>query len=128
MYELRVERTFRARHALVIQGDREAPHEHDWHVTLVVRGDELDPDGMLCDFHDLERALDETIRPLRGADLNRAAPFERSNPSAELVARHIADAVAVALGDTAHVDRVTVTEAPGCAATYVMGSRHQGKE
>ena len=119
MYELRVERAFRARHALVIQGAREAPHEHDWHVTLVVIGAALDDDGMLCDFHDLEQALDETIRPLRGVNLNHVAPFDESNPSAELVARHIAETISARLGESARVDRVTVTEAPGCAATYV---------
>jgi 6-pyruvoyltetrahydropterin/6-carboxytetrahydropterin synthase len=120
MYELRVERTFRAGHALVIQGAREAPHEHDWHVTLVVNGATLDDDGLLCDFHDLERALEETIQPLRGVNLNHVSPFDESNPSAELVAKHLAESVAARLGDAAQVDRVTVTEAPGCAATYVL--------
>ncbi len=118
MYELSVEREFHAFHALVIQGEREASHDHIWRVTLFVRGEQLDDDGLLCDFHDLERALDAVLAPFHDADLNVTPPFDQNNPTADCVARHIGEAVAIRIEGKARVDRVSVTEAPGCAATY----------
>jgi 6-pyruvoyltetrahydropterin/6-carboxytetrahydropterin synthase len=118
MYEISVERVFSAAHALILRGEREPVHGHDWQVTVVLAGDTLDADGLLCDFHAVERALDEVIAPFHNADLNATPPFDAVNPSAENVARFIADALADRLGDAATVSRVLVTEAPGCTATY----------
>lgn len=125
VFELSVQREFRASHALLIGGEREKPHEHDWGITLVVAGASLDEDGLLCDFHDLETSLDEVIKPFRDADLNQTRPFDRFNPTAEAVAKYIAESVSGRLGDTVHVDRVSVIEAPGCQATYFMPPTHR---
>lgn len=110
---------------MLIGGEREKPHEHDWGITLVVAGASLDEDGLLCDFHDLETSLDEVIKPFRDADLNQTRPFDRFNPTAEAVAKYIAESVSGRLGDTVHVDRVSVIEAPGCQATYFMPPTHR---
>lgn len=125
MFELSVQRVFHASHALLIGGEREESHAHDWRVTLVVAGDSLDSDGLLCDFHDLESALDEVIESFQDADLNQTRPFDRINPTAEAVARYIAESVSSRLGDEVHVDRVSVIEAPGCQATYFLESPHR---
>lgn len=117
-FELSVETTFTASHAIVMRGERETPHAHDWRVTLTVRGDALDADGLLCDFHEIERALRAVVGPWHGGDLNRSPPFDRLNPTAELVARHIACSVQTRLPTGIQVGSVRVTEAPGCAATY----------
>lgn len=118
MYELSVEREFCAAHAIIIKGACETPHGHNWRVKVFVQGPRLDADGMLCDFHMIERSLDEVTGRLNNADLNRTAPFDRVNPTAEQVARHIAVSVAAALPADVRLSRVRVTEAPGCAATY----------
>ena len=117
MYELSVRRRFTATHSITIAGVPETPHEHDWGVELVVAGRSLDADGLLCDFHDLERGLDEIVAAFRDRDLNATPPFDRINPTAEHVAKHIADALELPDGVT--LSRVTVTEAPGCDASYV---------
>jgi 6-pyruvoyltetrahydropterin/6-carboxytetrahydropterin synthase len=118
-YELTVEREFCAAHALVIAGQREAVHGHNWRVTLVVRGEQLDADGLLCDFHQLERELDAVLAPFENADLNDTPPFDERNPTAEHVAHHIAEQMQRRLSAaSAHVASVSVTEAPGCRATY----------
>src|SRR5690606_16287926 len=57
MFEISVQRTFSAAHAIVVRGRREPLHGHDWRVTIVVAGNDLDADGLLCDFHALEAAL-----------------------------------------------------------------------
>ncbi len=119
MFEISVQRTFSAAHALVVRGVRETLHGHDWRLTAVVAGDSLDEDGLLCDFHAIEAALDEVIAPLRNANLNEVGPFRNVNPSAEQVARHVAQRLAASLPPDVRLSRVSVTEAPGCEATYV---------
>jgi 6-pyruvoyltetrahydropterin/6-carboxytetrahydropterin synthase len=119
VYQLEVERTFCAAHALVIGGEREPVHGHNWTVTVTVRGERLDDDGLLCDFHLVEVRLDRTLSALHNRNLNDVPPFDRLNPTAELVARHIADSLADALPEGVRLASCSVTEAPGCRATYV---------
>ena len=121
MYEITIERDFHADHALTIAGRTEPTHGHDWHVSVVVRGAELDEDGLLLDFHLLEQRLDRILSSLRDRELNRTGPFARINPTAEQIARHLADTLAPALPGGIRLSRVDVTEAPGCTATYQPG-------
>lgn len=121
MFELTIESEFCAAHALSIGGVREPVHGHNWHVTVTLAGQTLDSDGLLCDFHTVKDSLDEVIAPLNNADLNACAPFLKTNPSAEHVARHIARELShrlAPLAPMARVSAVRVTEAPGCAATF----------
>lgn len=119
MFELSVQRVFSAAHALLLGGQREPLHGHDWRLTVVVAGDQLDGDGLLCDFHALEAAVDGVIAPFRNANLNEAAAFAQTSPSAERVALHIAGRLAEKLPSGVKLRRVSVTEAPGCEATYL---------
>lgn len=127
MYELTVESEFCAAHALVIGGEREVVHGHNWHVTVCVAGPALDGDGLLCDFHQVEKVLGEVIGPFRNANLNLVPPFDRENPSAENVARHVGVELSLRLGPAlpphAGVAWVRVTEATGCAATFRLANR-----
>jgi len=118
MYELTVSREFCAAHAIRIGDHLEPVHGHNWRVILTVAGATLDTNGVVCDFHLLERALDAVIRPFHNADLNAMPPFHSLNPTAENVARFIADAVTKALPRGVRLRSVAVTEAPGCVATY----------
>jgi 6-pyruvoyltetrahydropterin/6-carboxytetrahydropterin synthase len=122
MFEITVQAEFAAAHALVIAGVHEPIHGHNWHVTVTVAGEKLDSDGLLCDFHTIQDVLSEIIRPYHNANLNDCPPFTQVNPSAEQVARHIAEALSERLGESlsphAEISSVRVTEAPGCAATY----------
>jgi len=117
-FEIEVETAFSAAHALRFRGDREPLHGHDFRVTVTIGGGELDADGLLFDFHEVERHLGEIVAPFRNRDLNVTPPFDRINPSAEEIARHIAVRLAGRLPAPARVERVRVTEAPGCAATF----------
>ncbi len=120
MYELTVETEFCAAHAIVIGGVREPLHGHNWRVTASIEGPALDADGLLCDFHAVEHALRSITTIFANTDLNAAPPFDSLNPTAEHVARHIAERLAGALDlpTGARVSAVRVTEASGCAATY----------
>ena len=124
MFELSVEREFCAAHAIIINGHREPVHGHNWRVRIVVQGDELDSNGLLCDFHLIERELDRIIKPFHNNDLNAVPPFDRINPTAEHVARHIAETLQPKLPRQVTLTRASVTEAPGCIATFWT---HQGR-
>ncbi len=117
MFELSVEREFLATHAITIGGVPEALHEHSWRVAVVVYGDSLDADGLLCDFHEIERAIDAVIDPFRDGDLNEIPPFNHLNPTAENLAKHISELLEVPAG--IQLRSVSVTEAPGCVATWM---------
>jgi 6-pyruvoyltetrahydropterin/6-carboxytetrahydropterin synthase len=122
MFEVSVESEFCAAHAILIAGVREPNHGHNWRVTVTVRGESLDGEGLLCDFHAVESVLSEVIRPFQNSDLNQTPPFTDVNPTAEHVARHIGvemnQRLRTSFARGASVYSVRVTEARGCAATY----------
>lgn len=123
MFEIAVEITFTAAHALTIAGLREPVHNHEWRVRAVLAGDDLDDDGLVCDFHELEAALRAIVAPWRDRCLNDVEPFRRVNPSAERVAERIAEELRHWLAEStqvrARVARVAVAEAPGCEAICI---------
>lgn len=121
-YTITVTHEFCAAHTLTIAGFREPVHGHNFVTTATIVGDTLDDDGLLCDFHTVHDILVEICNPFTNQNLNEIAPFDTLNPSAELIARHIADELAAriddALAPSARVHSVSITEAPGCLATY----------
>ncbi len=122
MFSISVQDEFCAAHALTIAGAAEPVHGHNFHVVLTLEGPDLDDDGLLCDFHTIEASLRDLLDPFRNADLARCPPFDSINPSAECIARYIAQAmhqrVGASLAPLARIASVSVTEAPGCCATY----------
>lgn|SRR5690606_7961978 len=118
MFELTIEGEFCAAHAIVIRGEREPMHGHNWHVTLSVAGDALDEDGLLCDFHVVEQSLRDVIGQFHNRSLNETPPFDRVNPTAERVAEHIGRTVGATLPAGVRMVSCRVTEAPGCAAVW----------
>lgn len=126
MYRIAVRTTFSAAHALTIQGATEPIHGHDWTVTATLEGPSLDADGLLCDFHTVEATLREIVAPFANNNFNAVPPFDTTNPSAELIARHIHAELAGRLGEAlaphARFTCVSITEAPGCVASYLPDS------
>lgn len=120
MHEISVERTFLAFHAVSIGDVDEESHSHNWIVKAKLRRDVLDNDGLLCDFHVIEKMLDEIISPFVSADLNEFPPFDKDNPSAERVAEYICKELAAQVSEPVQVYSVSVTEAPGCNATFYL--------
>lgn len=119
MFELSIQAEFSAAHAIRIKGRPEPLHGHNWRITAVVAGERLDADGLLIDFHVVERALKILAAALDNRTLNDLPPFSAGlNPTAENVAKHLADSLSTHLPTTAPLLSLTVTEAPGCAATY----------
>ena len=121
-YTVSVTTEFCAAHALMFRGVREPIHGHNFRVRVLIAGPSLDADGVLCDFHEVEKALDRIIAPWRNANLQDAVAFAGVNPSAEMIARVVGESLQNSLASVlpAHtrVASVSVTESPGCEATW----------
>ncbi|MHC4996971.1 MAG: 6-pyruvoyl trahydropterin synthase family protein [Planctomycetota bacterium] len=119
MHAIRIERVFHATHALKLyDGTVEEPHAHDWRAFIHVSAAGLDGMEVVMDFHELERIVDGVLGPLEGCDLNEAPLLAGVNPSAERVAERIFKAIQPRIPGHARLDKVTVTEATGCRASY----------
>lgn len=119
MYELHIQSVFSAAHAITVGGVREMLHGHDWKVLVCLRGDQLDDDGLVCDFHSIEEQLSQITGRFNSRNLNETPPFDRVNPTAELVAKHIFDELAKALPHDVSIGWVKISESPGCWAVFL---------
>lgn len=121
-YTVSVTTEFCAAHALMFRGVREPMHGHNFRVRVLIAGPSLDADGVLCDFHEVEKALERIVAPWRNANLQDAAAFAGVNPSAEMIACVVGESLQKSLANVlpshTRVASVSVTEAPGCEATW----------
>ena len=122
MFTIQVTHEFCAAHTLSILGSHEPIHGHNFKTTAYIAGQTLDDDGLLCDFHTVQAQLIEICTPFTNNNLNETPPFDTINPTAENIAKHIADELADRLDSSlaphAKVHSVSITEAPNCLATY----------
>ena len=119
MFEVSVTSSFSAAHQLRLpDGSAEPLHRHNWRVTVTRAGSVLDEMGVLVDFEILRARLDRLLATLNDQNLNTLPAFAERNPTAENVALHIAERLAVELPAAAVLKCVEVEEAPGCLARY----------
>lgn len=89
MFEVTVEQTFAAGHALRnYKGKCENVHGHNFRVQVVIEGEKLDETGLLVDFLDVKEAMRGIIDRLDHVFLNDIEPFDVKNPSAENIAEY----------------------------------------
>ena len=124
MFEVSVERTFAAGHALRnYHGKCENVHGHNYKVRVTLAGADLDTAGLLCDFVDVKRLMDGIIERLDHQFLNEIAPFDRLNPSAENIARYFYQELQRGLRETppaapVRIGEVKIWETDTTTATY----------
>ena len=122
MYRISVDETFAAAHNLRdYHGKCEDLHGHNYKVRVMLEGNQLDSTGLLYDFVHLKHVIQGVIKSLDHKYLNELAPFDKLNPSAENIARHIFDETARNLlqaPNAVRVSGVTVWETDTSAATY----------
>ena len=80
-------------------------HGHNWHVTIYCKAEELNQDGMVCDFTHIKKAIHEK---LDHQYLNDILPF---NPTAENMARWMCEQIPTCY-------KVSVQESDGNIAVY----------
>lgn len=119
MYEIQIERVFHAGHSLRLHdGSMEPAHEHDWLTVVRLQAPKLDAIEVVMDFHELEKIVGRALWPMQGKFLNDLEIFRGVNTSAERIVEHIYKQIAPRLPRGVKLARVTVTEAPGCRASY----------
>ena len=128
MYELVIETRFCAAHRLRdYEGQCERLHGHNYRVEVLLAGQELNPAGMLLDFKDASAIAEAAVSKLDHQYLNEIEPFDTSNPTAERIARHVADEVAGRLPPGLTVKAVTCWESDRCAARYLPQAGSMGR-
>ncbi|MGB9606000.1 MAG: 6-carboxytetrahydropterin synthase QueD [Bryobacteraceae bacterium] len=124
MFEISVEETFSAAHALRgYRGKCENVHGHNYKVQVTLQGERLDGAGLLVDFVEAKQWLRAAVEQLDHRLLNDVPPFDRVNPTAENMARHFYQEIEHALQASGHAGRVRlarvrVWETETAAATY----------
>jgi 6-pyruvoyltetrahydropterin/6-carboxytetrahydropterin synthase len=89
MFEVSVEQTFAAGHALRnYKGRCENVHGHNFRVRVTIEGERLDDTGLLVDFLDVKKSMGDIIARLDHVFLNDIPPFDVKNPSAENIAEY----------------------------------------
>lgn len=120
MFELMVTGRFAAAHSLRnFNGRCEALHGHNWRVEVVVRGSQLDQADLLMDFGQLKQLMNQALDRLDHGHLNEIPPFDKVNPSSELIAKHIWEQMAPGLPDHVAMARVSAWESDDSRATYL---------
>ncbi len=120
MYEISQETVIAAAHQLrLAPGEGERLHGHNWRIKAVIRCEQLDSRGMVLDFNDLGRELRAFVEPWEHVFLNELEPWNDVNPTAENIARVVAEELGKKLDDArVRVVRVEVWETDTCGATF----------
>ena len=122
MYEVSRDHHFSSAHQLRGYGGKcESLHGHNWKLRIVARAEELDHLGMVIDFKLLKDALNELLESLDHTFLNEVEPFDKINPTAENIARFIAEDIDSRItDDRVSIHRCEVWESDGSRAVYFI--------
>jgi 6-pyruvoyltetrahydropterin/6-carboxytetrahydropterin synthase len=121
MFEVSVEQTFAAGHALRnYKGKCENVHGHNYRVRITVQGDRLDSTGLLVDFLDVKSLIGGVVDYLDHQFINDLPPFDELNPSAENIAKYFYDRISGGLKNEVpvRVAEVKVWETDTSSAVY----------
>jgi 6-pyruvoyltetrahydropterin/6-carboxytetrahydropterin synthase len=121
MFEVSVEQTFAAGHALRnYKGKCENVHGHNYRVQITVQGEQLDSTGLLVDFLDVKGLIGGVVDYLDHQFINDLPPFDELNPSAENIAKYFYDRVSGGLKNEVpvRVSEVKVWETDTSSAVY----------
>jgi 6-pyruvoyltetrahydropterin/6-carboxytetrahydropterin synthase len=121
MYEVTIIKSFSAAHILSqVGGKCEELHGHNFKVELTLGAPDLNQSGLLIDFRLVKKWLGEILDELDHKHLNEISYFAGINPSAENVAKYIAEKIApAAKAARVKVTRIKVWESENAAVTYV---------
>ena len=119
MYEVTIKREFSAAHMLQEIGGRcEDLHGHNFTVEATVTAAALTNEGIMVDFRNVKRWLDEVLGVLDHRCLNELPFFSGINPSSENIARFIFDRIREKLPPGPSLAKVTVWESEDARVSY----------
>ncbi len=120
MYEVAIIKSFSAAHMLAaIGGKCEELHGHNFRVEVTVAAPDLNHSGILIDFRDVKKWLQEILDNLDHKHLNELSFFAEINPSSENIAQYIYREMKLKTQQAeVKVVRVKVWESENAAVTY----------
>jgi 6-pyruvoyltetrahydropterin/6-carboxytetrahydropterin synthase len=120
MFELKVLNHFSAAHQLKLVAVKcENLHGHNWKIEVCVKGEKLNPAGVIMDFGQIKKYVSEIMTSLDHKFLNELEWFKGANPSSEIIAMKIAKELQEKIDDpSVKVSSVTAWESDDACATY----------
>ena len=121
MYEVTIIKSFSAAHMLrAVGGKCEELHGHNFKVEVTVSAEHLNTSGILIDFRNVKKWLQEILERLDHKHLNEFPSFLGENPSSENIALYIhKEMKLIARQAEIKVARVKVWESENAAVTYI---------
>lgn len=122
-YLLSAEARFSAAHTLPGVAACDRMHGHNWRVRITIRLDAgaLDRRRMGLDFRDLQAVTGQCVEDFEHRYLNDLEPFREEPPTAEMLARVVAERATTRLerlAPAARVEEVEVWEVPEYRVVY----------
>lgn len=122
MFEIKVKTEFEAAHRIEgYIGKCSRLHGHSWTVEVCAAGNELDGIGMLVDFKEVKKTVNEILDTMDHQYLNELPAFQADcNPTAENIAKYLYDRLeghAIFTG-RAKLRSIQVWESPRSSVTY----------
>jgi 6-pyruvoyltetrahydropterin/6-carboxytetrahydropterin synthase len=119
LYTVSAQTHFWASHQLTLSdGSKEAMHYHNWTVTADVSSSELDSMGLVMDFRQLKKMVDNIVADFDNIQLDKLGFFRQNNSSAEAVAKYVYEKLEPKLPRDLNLNHITVVEQPGCGAKF----------
>ena len=110
MFTVSVKTNFTSEHQLTLaDGSKENLHEHNWIIKTSVSSEELDSNGFVIDFEQLEKMVNDITAEFTNTTIDK---------SAEKVALHIYQKLQKKLPKNIKLNRIKVVEQAGCSATF----------
>jgi 6-pyruvoyltetrahydropterin/6-carboxytetrahydropterin synthase len=121
MYEIEIVTGFSAAHRLrEYKGKCERLHGHNYRIHVTARSHAPGPGGMVIDFGDLKKATNRVMDSLDHSYLNDIPPFDKTEPSAENIAKHIFNELKIIIPEYADMlHSVTVWESDSSRASFI---------
>ena len=124
MFELKIKNNFSAAHKLTMVGEKcENLHGHNWHIEVRVSGEKLNAAGVLVDFGNIKKYVNEIMSELDHKYLNEIEIFNEEQPTSERIAIYIAKRLQTFLNELdeeVKVSSVTAWESEDASATYFL--------
>lgn len=123
MHSVQATYTLEAMHALRdASGMTELVHPHAFRLEIELASTELDGQGCVIDFLELDEMVEDVLEPLSGIDLSEHPLFEGRSASAEVIAQVLFREIdAKFVEHSAYIQKVTVWEDRHHAGCYRRG-------
>lgn len=121
MFEIKIQKNFKAVHALLNSGHViEKSHLHTWKCEVCIEAPRLDDSGCVVDFIDADRMIDAVIKNMSDKNICELPYFKGISASTENIAKYIFDELSKAFyAEGARLAKVAVWEDENHSASYL---------